>query len=93
MNDVEITVLMSVYNTPREQLKLAIESILNQTYTNFRLIISDDCSKDSTREILKEYSQKDDRIVIFYQEKNLGYVGNFEFLLSKVQDNIYVFRP
>ena len=86
----KIDILMATYNSEK-YIRQQIESILNQTYTNFRLIISDDCSKDSTREILKEYSQKDDRIVIFYQEKNLGYVGNFEFLLSKVQDNIYMF--
>lgn len=84
----QIDILMATYNGEK-YLKEQIDSILAQTYSNFRLIISDDCSKDSTREILKEYEKKDNRIIVFYQEKNLGYVKNFEFLLSKVENEIY----
>ena len=56
---------------------------------NIRLIISDDCSKDRTRKILEEYEKKDNRIKLYFQEKNLGYVKNFEFLLTKVESEIY----
>ena len=49
----QIDILMATYNGEK-YLKEQIDSILNQTYTNFRLIISDDCSKDSTRQIIKE---------------------------------------
>lgn len=85
----KIDILMATYNG-ENFLKEQIESILNQTYSNFRLIISDDCSKDTTREILKEYEKKDNRIEIYFQEKNLGYVKNFEFLLNKVQNEFYM---
>ena len=84
----KIDVLMATYNGEK-YLKKQIDSILNQTYQNIQLIISDDCSTDRTREILKQY-EKDDRIKIFYQEKNLGYVRNFEFLLEKVENDLYM---
>ena len=54
----QIDILLTTYNGEK-YLKEQIDSILNQTYTNFRLLISDDCSKDSTIQILKEYEQKD----------------------------------
>ena len=85
----QIDILMATYNSEK-YIREQIESILNQTYSNFKLIISDDCSNDSTREILKEYAKKDSRINVFLQEKNLGYVKNFEFLLSKIQNKVYM---
>jgi glycosyltransferase EpsE len=65
-----VTVLMSMYNTPEEQLRQAIESILNQTYTNFEFLIIDDATKDNGVEIVKSY--KDKRIRIEYNKSNLG---------------------
>ena len=85
----KIDVLLATYNGEK-YLKEQIESILNQTYKNIRLIISDDCSSDSTREILKQYEEKDERIKVFFQEKNLGYVKNFEFLLKQVENDFYM---
>ena len=84
-----IDILMATYNGEK-YLAEQIDSILNQTYKNIRLIISDDASKDGTRKILKEYEEKDERIKVFYQEKNLGYVKNFEFLLKQVQSEIFM---
>lgn len=66
----QIDILMATYNGEK-YIRQQIESILNQTYTNFRLIISDDCSTDNTRHILEEYKEKDKRIKLFYQEVNL----------------------
>ena len=84
----KIDVLMATYNGEK-YLKEQIDSILNQTYKNIQIIISDDCSTDSTREILKQYEQNE-KIKIYYQEKNLGYIKNFEFLLRNVENNIYM---
>ncbi len=50
----------------------AIESVLASTYTNFELIIVDDCSKDNTVTIAKYYEEKDKRIKVYVNEKNLG---------------------
>lgn len=80
----KIDILLATYNTKIEYLKEQIDSILNQTYTNINLIISDDnSSKEEVKKILEEYKQKDNRIILYFQEKNLGYIKNFEFLLSK----------
>ena len=80
----KVDILLATYNTKIEYLKQQIDSILNQTYTNINLIISDDNStKKEVRQILEEYKQKDDRITVYFQENNLGYIKNFEFLLTK----------
>lgn len=65
-----ISVIMSNYNTPEEYLRTAIESVLNQTYSNFEFIIIDDYSTDNSLEIIKTY--KDERIVIIENKENLG---------------------
>lgn len=65
----EISVIMSVYNG-QDYLGEAIESILNQTFKNFELLIVNDASVDSSKEIMESY--KDSRIVIISNEKTLG---------------------
>jgi glycosyltransferase involved in cell wall biosynthesis len=65
-----ITVLMSVFNDAR-YVSEAIESILNQTLTDFEFLIINDGSTDSTPEILGWYARQDDRIRIFSQD-NIG---------------------
>ncbi len=86
----KVDILLATYNGEK-YLKEQIDSILNQTYDSFRLIISDDCSIDKTREILEEYAKKDDRVVVFNQDINLGVTKNFEFLLSKVESEYFMF--
>ena len=86
----KVDILLATYNGEK-YLREQIESILNQSHKDFRLLISDDCSKDLTRTILEEYKNKDSRIEIFFQENNLGVVKNFEFLLGKVEANYYMF--
>lgn len=80
----KVDILLTTYNTKKEYLKQQIDSILNQTHTNFELIISDDCSpNEEVREILKEYEKKDKRIKLYIQPKNLGCTKSFEFLLEQ----------
>ena len=79
----QIDILLATYNGEK-YLKEQLDSILSQTYSNFRLIISDDCSKDTTRDILKEYEQKDNRITVYYQDKNLGPALNVKFMEDKI---------
>lgn len=88
----KIDILLTTYNTKIEYLKEQIDSILKQTYKNFNLLISDDCSNNGElKEILKEYKEQDKRIKLFFQEKNLGYNKNFEFLLEKSTENYIMF--
>ncbi len=68
---------MATYNG-RKYVAEQVESILNQTYKDFRLIISDDNSTDSTLKILQKYESKDSRVEVYKQCKNLGAVANFE---------------
>ncbi len=49
-----------------------IQSAINQTFTDWEMIIVDDCSSDDSLQIAKEYAQKDNRIKVFENEKNLG---------------------
>ena len=89
MNDnIQIDILLATYNGEK-YLKCQIDSILNQTHKKIRLLINDDCSTDNTRAILKEYEEKDDRIKVKYNEKNLGYVKNFEDLLKRVENKYF----
>jgi glycosyltransferase involved in cell wall biosynthesis len=66
-----VSVLMTVYNREK-YIAEAIESVLASTYTNWELIIVDDQSKDRSVEIAKIYADKDDRIKVYINEKNLG---------------------
>lgn len=67
-----ISVLMPVYNS-EDYLKQAIESILNQTFTNFEFLIFDDGSTDKSKEIILKYAEKDSRIIFFLSPENQGY--------------------
>ena len=56
----KVAILLSTYNGEK-YLREQIDSILNQTYTNFELIVRDDGSKDNTVKIIKEYIEKSDK--------------------------------
>lgn len=80
----KVDILLATYKPNITYLKEQIESILNQTYKNIKLYISDDYSNEQeVIKTLETYAQKDDRIELYVQEKNLGYIKNFEFLLTK----------
>ena len=68
---------MATYNGEK-YLREQLDSILLQTYIDWEFVVCDDCSKDSTVEILKSYQEKDERIKIFVNERNLGFKKNFE---------------
>lgn len=55
-----------------------LESVINQSYKNIEIIISDNCSTDGTFEILKKYSEKDTRIKLFKMNENKGPVENWK---------------
>ena len=70
MNIVLVSVLMGIYNC-EDTLAESIESILNQTHSNLELIMCDDGSTDNTYEIARRYAEKDSRIVLLKNERNL----------------------
>ena len=81
-----ISVIMSVYNEKEQWLREAIESILNQTVTNFEfIIILDNPNNKVLDNVIKSYSTKDDRIRYFINEKNIGLTASLNFALSKTR--------
>lgn len=68
-----ISVIMSIYNEPEEWLRESIESILNQTFTDFEfIIINDNPERQLNDVLLNEYKNKDKRIIVIKNEKNIG---------------------
>jgi glycosyltransferase involved in cell wall biosynthesis len=70
-----ISVLMTAYNR-QEFIAEAIQSVIGSTYTNWELIIVDDVSADSTVDIALSYAEKNSRIQVHRNEKNLGDYAN-----------------
>lgn len=66
-----ISIVVTSYNYEK-YLKDTINSIINQTYQNWEMIVVDDASTDSSVEIIQEFTQKDDRIMLIRNEQNLG---------------------
>ncbi|MBC5841443.1 glycosyltransferase family 2 protein [Flavobacterium sp. F-380] len=71
-----ISVLLPVYNCEL-YIQQAIESVLNQTFVDFELIIIDDCSTDSTLQLCNLFT--DERIIIIEKDKNSGYTNSLNY--------------
>ncbi|MBR58723.1 MAG: hypothetical protein CMH54_11975 [Myxococcales bacterium] len=67
MTSPEVSVLMSVYNGAAD-LSRSLDSILNQTFSNFECVVVNDGSTDETAAILDRYAESDGRIVVIHQE-------------------------
>ena len=97
MNESLISVIMPVYNTGK-YLERCLNSIINQTYTNWELIAVNDGSTDNSLEILKSYAQKDNRIIVLEQEnqgqsvaRNNGIkVAKGEYILMMDSDDLLI---
>lgn len=79
-NIPEISVLVPVYNTEEKHLRECIESILNQTFKDFELIILNDSSSNNAEEVIKSYDDK--RILYYKNEKTEGITKSRNKLLS-----------
>ena len=66
-----VSIIMAAYNAEKT-IELAIESVLNQTYSNFELLVINDCSKDGTAKLVEAFSAKDNRVRLISNEKNSG---------------------
>jgi glycosyltransferase involved in cell wall biosynthesis len=79
-----VSVLMPAFNAEKH-IEQAIDSILNQTYSHFELLIFDDGSSDSTAEICDVVAKKDTRVFLFTSPTNIGNLQATNFLFSKAQ--------
>ncbi len=93
MNNVKVKPLITIglpaYNG-EQTIKRTIDSILSQTFYNFKLIISDDGSTDSTPNVCREYEQKDDRVKYLQKNKTTGWIWNFIDLAEKSNTKYFV---
>lgn len=76
-----VSVMLPVYNGSR-YLSAAIESLLCQTYKNIEVLISDNCSTDSTQRIVEQFMLQDQRIKYSRNETNLGTIANHNLCLA-----------
>ena len=65
--EIKISIIMPIYNAEK-YLRQAIESVLNQTYVDFELILVNDGSVDESGNICDEYSEKDSRVKVIHKE-------------------------
>jgi len=86
---VSVSVIVPVYNSDKF-VKECLDSILNQNFETFEVLVSDDASTDKTRDILKKY-ECINNLKIFYQPHNLGITQNCNFLLERVKGKYVCF--
>jgi len=79
-----ISICLTTYNRAKV-LPKTLDSILSQTFADFELIISDDCSTDNTEEICRSYESQDSRIKYFRNQINLKMPGNLNAAISRAQ--------
>ena len=86
----KVSVCIPTYNYSRF-LPEAIESVLDQRYGNYELIIIDDCSRDDSSAIIEKYSRLDGRIAYHINESNKGMVNNWNLCLQSARGDYIKF--
>ena len=89
INKSKITIGLPLYNGEKT-LRRTLDSLLQQTFTDFILIISDNGSTDSSSKICLEYQKKDNRIKYFFKKNTVSWVWNFIFLVDKADTEYFV---
>lgn len=84
----KISIVLPTYNGEKF-IRESIESLLNQTYKNWELIIVNDCSTDNTLNIINEYAQKDSRIRIYNNEVNKRIAASLNVGFSQATGEYY----
>ena len=83
MNEIKVSVIIPVYNT-ENYLRECLDSVLAQTLREIEVICVDDGSTDNSLNILKEYQNKDTRIVVLTQEnRSAGAARNYGLSIAK----------
>lgn len=90
MNQELVSIIMPTYNSAKHVAK-SIDSILNQTYKNWELVITDDCSTDNTISILNNFSIKEKRIKVFKLKENKGAGYSRNYSIEKSQGKYIAF--
>lgn len=88
MNQTKVSVLLAVKNGEK-YIEESINSVLNQDYDHFELLISDDNSNDETLNLINKF--RNNNIKVYSQKQSLGQFGNFNFLLKEATGEIIHF--
>jgi glycosyltransferase involved in cell wall biosynthesis len=80
----KVSIGFPVYNGEK-YVRDGLDSVLNQTFTDFELVISDNASTDATGAICLEYAARDSRIRYLRQRENCGAAANFQFVLGEAR--------
>ena len=86
-----VTVGMPVYNGVGF-LERSLSCLVEQTYPDFRLIISDNASTDNTWEILEKYAKNDSRLELHRQQTNIGLRANFQYVLDQAETEFFMWH-
>jgi glycosyltransferase involved in cell wall biosynthesis len=84
-----VSIGMPVFNGAAH-LAQALESLLAQSFTDFEIILSDNCSTDDTPSIIAHYAARDVRIRAVRQPENIGGLPNFRFVLEAARGEFYM---
>lgn len=84
MKKIKLAVAIGAYNCENTLAK-SLDSVLNQTFSDFICYVCDDGSTDNTLQIIKKYEKKDSRIVCLENEKNMGLAPTLNKIISKVK--------
>lgn len=76
-----ITIGIPTYNRADAYLPMCLEAAISQDYSNFEIIVSDNCSSDNTRELVEGFD--DSRLRYIRHEQNIGAIPNFNFCLNE----------
>jgi glycosyltransferase involved in cell wall biosynthesis len=82
LKDPLVSFIISVYND-RDNISRSIESMLNQSYKNFEILIMNDCSTDDTQDKIDSYSKNTTNIRCFSNNVNLGLTKSLNILIKK----------
>jgi teichuronic acid biosynthesis glycosyltransferase TuaG len=85
-----VSIIMPAYNAGRF-ISEAIGSVLQQTYTNWELLIVEDCSKDQTKQLVEAYVQQDPRIKAIFHAQNQGVIAARNSALTAAQGQYIAF--
>ncbi len=86
-----IDILMAVYNNA-EYVVVQLQSLMEQTYPHFRIIVRDDCSSDHSVKLIEEVSQRyPEKIHLIKGKENLGARGNFSVLINEAKADYIMF--
>ncbi|WP_163544380.1 glycosyltransferase family 2 protein [Occultella kanbiaonis] len=88
MSTPRLTIGLPVYNG-EVHIAETLESILAQDFTDFELIVGDNASTDGTRDILRDFAARDERIILKLSDENLGAAWNYNRLVTAARGELF----